>query len=401
MEIGSTPQLLQSTILTLSEPAIKSWQVGQLLNAILLEATSAGNIDLKIGNITLQASGNLLNAVQGQHLKLEVIRTDPKPELRIVTTTPATEEPVAEVLKVLLPRQLPLTPLLANLSFLMGEGSRTLPALPRQLDQTIKKMIGDLPDDKKISNADGLKRALSLSGMFLERKMDVANHSMAQDGSEFDQDFKANLLRLMFSLKQNASSKMPGQPTIAKSISTSSTPPLAGKPLQGQQRNAATVNSNQSSVQIIDELLQQANGAIARLQVNQVSSLPNDDNLQQVLSFELPIRHEDRIDVVQIRIFQDRTATHREESHRWSASLALAMESLGTVYATITISQQQVWTSIWAERKATVEIVSQHLQDLYSGYIKAGLKIGATQCFHGTPPPAVKNAHTILVDSNA
>jgi len=324
---------------------------------------------------------------------------------------------------------------------LAGDGGRSLPVLPHSIDQIIKKLITDLPSDKKISNADGLKRTLLLSGLFLENKLAATGSIHKGDSSAIDQDLKGNLLQLLYKLQQASASMSPqratGQqpgikPTPESYTSTqvksqyssvnnalntaagpvtnnnarsptrqTSAPPLPHTPLQAQQRSTASMLGYQTSSQIVDDILHQVNGAIARLQINQIASLPGEDHIQPVLSFELPIRHEDRIDVIQIRISQDRSTYTPEKTDRWSASLAMNLESLGTVYANVTISQQQVWTSLWAEEKSTVEIINQHLQDLYRRYSKAGLSMGATRCHHGIPPAVVSNAHKILVDTNA
>jgi predicted XRE-type DNA-binding protein len=123
----------------------------------------------------------------------------------------------------------------------------------------------------------------------------------------------------------------------------------------------------------MDELLHQVNGAIARLQVNQITSLSSGANTAPVLSFELPLRVEGRIDVIQISIFQDQRS-HSDENHsRWSASLSIDLEQLGIIYATVTISQEQVWTSFWAEQPSTVDVINQHLQELSSQKITHGV----------------------------
>jgi len=454
MEISDTSQLPQLATLTLSKPAVKTWRAGQLLSAIVVKVSLPNHALLRIDNKTIQANSNQLDLMPGQKLTLEVIRTEPQAILKVVnnTATPA-PQPLIDALKMLLPRQVPLPPLLANLVFLASDGSRSLPVLPHNMNQIIKKLIAALPTDKKLSNADGLKRALLLSGMFVENKL--ASSSKTTDSSLIDQDFKANLLRLLDNLQQSTQAiktrNESGQPSVSQglkqnlvsyvlseplsnaknsqgkspsvNINTSvnpdiesvadkniavqtqskhaSQPLLPHTPLRPQARAPVSVNSYQSSIQIIDELQQQVNGAIARLQINQIASLSTEDNNYPVLSFELPLRHEDRIDVIQIRISQDRAANTAERPDRWSASLAMELESLGSIYATVTISQQQVWTSLWAERNSTVEVINRHLQDLYRGYSKAGLSIGATHCRHGTPPFAVKNAHKILVDINA
>ncbi|HEY4732708.1 MAG TPA: flagellar hook-length control protein FliK [Gammaproteobacteria bacterium] len=503
MEINNPAPLPQLPTLTLSPAAIKSWQAGQILNALVIKVTPQGLMTLQIGDTSIQANGSQLNPAPGQMLKLEVIRTEPQTVLKVTNPpVPAQTltETFTEALKVLLPRQMALPPLLANLAFLASDDGRSLPALPHNIAVLIKKLIGDLPTDKKLSNADGFKRALSQSGMFLESKLTGSGN--AGESSSIDQDLKANLLRLLANLQQTSPStpsrnlppNLPVQPsgpqlTAPKQASSeyawpgstaqnpdanpnvnpsarpnvnpnaspslnpstnpgvnvntnpnasltinpvtypgtntgtntnpnanptgyshevaqlparqAAAPLMPQSPLQSQERADASVSGQQSPSQIIEELAQQVKGAIARLQIHQVSSLPTEDNPYPALSFELPLQFENHLDLMQVRIYQDRTSKTAEIPERWSASLAMEMESLGAVYATVTISQRQVWTTLWAEHKSTADIVNQHLQELYKGYNRAGLDAGMTHCNHGTPPLSVKNSHKVLVDTHA
>lgn len=478
MEISNPPPLPQLVTLALATtpPDIKSWQPGQILNALVVKVTAQGNMILQIGDTSIQANSAQLNPAPGQMLKLEVVRTEPQTVLKI-HNPPAPAQPLAEAqteaLRILLPRQTALPPLLANLVLLANNDSRAQPVLPHNIAVMIRKLINDLPTDKKLANADGLKRALLLSGMFLENKL--AGATTTDGGGAIDQDLKANLLRLLSNLQQtspstpprnlppnlsaqptgpqstatNAASSVPAgssgmtqnpnihrgvNPGLSPNLNASATPSTAPRtdsntntgtnpagikyemaqpaaklsapplmpqtPLQAQEKSAASVSSHQTSSQIIEELTQQVSGAIARLQIHQVSALPTEDNQYPALSFELPLQHENRIDVIQVRIYQDRSSKTAGNPDRWSASLAMELESLGAVYATVTLSQQQVWTTLWAENKATAEIINQHLQELYTGYSRAGLNVGTTHCNHGTPPLSVKNSQKVLVDAN-
>jgi hypothetical protein len=272
----------------------------------------------------------------------------------------------------LMPRQLPLTPLLANLVSMGVEGHRSPGVLPQSLLEQIRKTIRSIPSNKKVKDAAGIKRALLLSGLFLENKLGSVASTGESDDDSIDQDFKGNLLRLLDVLRRTMDA-----------------------------RSTVPVKGHQPSSQIMDELLHHVNGAIARLQVNQISTMANKDNTAPVLSVEVPLYVEDRIDVIQINIFQDQQSHTDEIQGRWSVSLSMELEQLGIIYATATISQKQVWTTLWAEQQSTVDIINQHLQELNRGYNEAGLNIGATHCRLGTPPPSVKKSPMAYIDDNA
>ncbi len=328
---------------------------------------------LRIGTTTIEASGRQLKSSPGQQLKLEVIQTEPRALLKVVGNPP-TSQAETEMLKYLMPRQLPLRPLLGNLVLLSNEGHRSSGILPHSLLEQIRKTIRNIPSEKKVSDAAGIKRALLLSGLFLENKLITAASIGECEDDSIDQDIKGNLLRLLYVLR--------------RAMDTRSAPPTPAK-------------GHQPSSQIMEELLHQVNGAIARLHINQITSLSSEGNTAPVLSFELPLRVDDRIDVIQMSIFRDQQSHTEENQNRWSASISMEMENLGIIYATVTFSQEQVWTTLWAERQSTVDAIKQHLQELNKGYNEAGLQIGATYCRLGTPPPAAKKSPKVYIDDNA
>jgi len=179
------PQILSGT----TRAAANQWQVGQLLQATVSQ-TSVGRVLLAIGNRQVTAETSL-PIQKGQELTLQVRSIGEQPVLRIVSSL--NESPAATVVRLLLPRQGAMTPLLANIGHLAKNPDAPVPPLLRQLAQS---MVRQLPTAEAIATRQGLKQAIADSGVFLERQL-LQSPAQGTSPLTIDTNFKANLLRLV------------------------------------------------------------------------------------------------------------------------------------------------------------------------------------------------------------
>jgi len=186
------------------------WKAGQLLQATV-GRSEAGRILLQIGHRQVVAETSL-PLKPGQQLNLRVLETGRLPVLRILPTL--TDDPVADAVRQLLPRQAPLAPLLGMLASVARQPS---PPLPPLVSEAIRQLVAQLAGTGQISSAAGLKKALQNSGVFLDERLRAA----AADARplQADMDFKTNLLRLI-----NLVRNWPGSPQ-AQPARTAATPP--------------------------------------------------------------------------------------------------------------------------------------------------------------------------------
>lgn len=176
---------------------------GENIAAVVETRLSEGNYLLRLaeGGQTLRARSQLdLNA--GEVLKLEVVKTGPTPELRIVPQKPA-EAPdavaVQQALRQFLPKQQPVGALAPALrEILAQQAAKTAPALPEPLRNLMKTVLQALPQKASLMTAEGLRRATADSGLFLEARLAA---SPEQAGDLGVRDFKGGLLALNQALK--------------------------------------------------------------------------------------------------------------------------------------------------------------------------------------------------------
>lgn len=215
MEIKPSPQLANTATLTIkAPPEIRNWQVGTILQAVTKSPSQNGQVTLQLGGQTLEAKTPVpLQA--GQPLTLEVIKQGQLPLLRIL---PSATNITEQAMRQALPRQDSLTPLLANLTQLTAGTPRE--TLPATLLQAMRSFLKILPESRQLTSAEGLRRSLQNSGIFLESRLRSASGSSTP---ALQQDLKAGLLRLQQNVQDAYRSlvKAPAAKAVAGQTTTS------------------------------------------------------------------------------------------------------------------------------------------------------------------------------------
>jgi len=455
----------------------QSWQAGQLLKAVVIE-TRQNSVKLNIGNTLVQAPTNRQHPM-GETLLLSLVRAGDKPVLRVLPPLlqPPASQPLQEsALKVLLPKQTPLTPLLANLALLSQLKAELTSKLPIDISNSIKKLLDNIAHVDQLNDPKTVRRAIANTGLLLEAKLanlaasrtsmaGLAQSSAQSPASVIREDFKGNLLQLLSVLRQQApmtggtalplpissstsgTALNPGQ-VLNPAHTTPSQTPLTAKenllrllnrptntltlstgeeerstsasrlshltasfsrlpppffhhmPLLAQKTQPPTLALLQHRNQIIGELIRQIEGTVARVQLSQLASLPQDNNPQPSWIFELPLRHGETVDVVQMRIEKEEAQTEEEQERRWKVTITLDLPKIGTIYATITINGESSSTSFWAENPDTLQLIENNLPLLRDALEKNGVITGELQCQQGSPPqPPSQSRHTLLIDT--
>lgn len=404
MEINGLPPPQPLKLLT---TLVDSWRVGQILQATVIRPLSPQIVLLQINQQTLPAE-TPINLTAGQRLELQITQLTPKPILNI--QLPAPESPVVQnALRDALPRQTGLAPLLSNLNWIATQQSEQARLLPAPVVVAARDLLNKLTNSEKITQPNVLKTAISDSGLLLERKL--IDPPRRENPAEFDRDIKALLLRLLNVTTQNRPAT-PSPLTTATSTNMTATvlPPLPSPvavPLPPPQHLTpkaeptadATLQQLSNLLQVMHELGRQTEGSLARLQLQQLNSLPQPDQPTQLWSFELPIRHQDQVNVFQFFIEGEAASGKRQpQKKRWSVNVAFDLKELGPAYARLGMEDETVSATFWAERQGTMELIHQHLDELGQRFRRAGIKPNALQCFCGTPPALKTRPKTTSLD---
>ncbi len=388
-------------ITPLSQPAplIQALQPGAILEAVVINQMGNSQALLLLANTPIRAQ-TTTPLHPGETLSLKVEETTPRPTLSIVAREAGETEAttIARSLRTVLPRQAPLPPLLSLLEALAKPEVARKSSLPAPLLKQVQEFFRTLPQIQTLFKGEGVARAVQGSGLFLEAQL--ANHIPSSPGPAPRRDLKGALLRLLQTTHpvtpESASTPKPPSSFLTPGQTPSS--PTAPKPeLRAPVTPPATVLAGQDVEGDLQRLLE---GAVARVQANQLASLPGEDGTSRAWVVEIPVREPPQGSVVKLRIQQE--PGHQEDSALpyWSVNLSVEPPRLGPIHARISLGGEKISTTLWAERESTLKLVQRHLQDLDDGLRKAGLKAERVCCHGGEPPEFInpRPTTTSLVD---
>lgn len=351
-------------------------QPGYSLDAVVTAKLAENSFALKLagGQLLRAQTPNVLEL--GQILKLEVVKAGTVPELKIVVqelAVPPEQTAVAQALRQFLPKQQSL----ADVALSLRQFAALTAGKSDTVSIALNETLGALPSKDELMSAEGLKRGVGNSGVFLEAKL--ANPPVALQG-----DLKGSLLTLADALQ-----KVQGN---AELIPTATRPAAADSELA---KASADVLAG-----VIDKaLLNKTEGAIARIVLDQLASLPQNDGKQNVWQLEIPFTDGQHTGAVKLKINRDGKARQAGEQANWTVVLELNPPGLGTLHSRISLVGDVIDTYFWSDRQATTALIQDHLDLLFARYTQAGLAVGQLNALDGAPPASAKPSDSALLPS--
>lgn len=399
--------------------AVQQLRTGQVVRAVVESPLEKGIAQLNIGGMKLPVK-TTMNLETGQQLTLNVVKGGSAPELSVVReTSAALTQSLA--LKSILPRQLPLNQLLDSLKSLAtllqppaggaplaATGSKEPPLIQlfRQLSQhlvadssgagkaagatslernlqlltnaltthpgqsvaggresisaimarQIEQLVGQTLSNSTPVSGEAVRQALNQSGLFLEAHL--------LNRQPIGNDFKEHLLRLLQTL-QPVLTAPAGDPAAGKSSDTGTTLQLL-------------------AARLFAELQHQVEGALARVQLHQLASLPQEESShRQFWQFALPVAYPEGHDEFMIR-FERETRSAGENGDSWSVKLNFNIPPTGPVCARLSLNADEISSHFTAEQAEGAQRIEQLLPTLHAALSRAGLKVGRLSARQGS-----------------
>jgi hypothetical protein len=373
MEIPSTKIVLPLPTIEPGKSLLEQLKPGQILRGTALSENINGMVRLQIG-VTRLIAQTTLRVPPGQSLTLKVEKTGNLPELRVLTL-PSLEQMKSAALKQVLPRQQPLPKLFEHLTQVTSDTTRAN-LLPPAVKQAVQSVLARVIPIEDPGFKTQLPQALQLSGTQTEAQL--INRQV--DGN----DLKLNLLRLIGVIKPLIST--PSNQTDQAQILQQALRQQGFSPLQ-QSPSAVTPpptdRETNPTTKLLLDLFKHLDGAIARIQTNQLSSLPTEETTKQIWQFELPIRQENGFDQLHFRISRDAVTKGAEIEFMWNLTLHMNPPSLGPMRVKLSLVGEKVSTIIWSERAMTASLINQHLEQLRASLESTGLEVNKLEAFQG------------------
>ncbi len=374
------------------------------------------------------------------------------PSTQQQTQSPQTQPAISQEIRRAVPMQTGLLPLLSNLALLQQSRTSNI-VLPTLIQTLTKELLDKLPTRESVQTSAGLKKAIENSGILFENKLlktlntlpknsklpvnnieaikqiltkiqlptkqaqdillaDTTSKNGEQRATTLSNDIKGLMFKLLAIIpkapKETPSETTPKSATTPQQQTTlpimpPPSPPMQGKQPQPQKAQAPTLADITNLQTLFQELGRQTEGNIARTQLHQIASLPTPDNNVQAWSFELPIRTGDTIDLFSM-VIEEREHSEKDQSQsskQWSVMIAVELGELGPMHVRLRLLNDQIATTIWADKAETAQLVNQHLSELKQKYTQAGIEYSELHCLNGTPTDkAAQTQPTVMLDIN-
>jgi hypothetical protein len=400
--------------------------IDRVLTAVVIGQRANHVYELASGGLKMMAESQTALR-HGEHLLLKVIGKDQqqRPKLQILKPEIGL---IQNQLRATLPQQQNVSQLLANLAKLSNMPDQQLAAIG-------KGFVDAIAGRAQSSHPDGLRQAISQSGLFLESQLAKGQappgdlkrallklsqqiskqlasdpKNIGTDAKQVKADGKNPPLAREYSPQSRLSLPVTETHTTTPKLSTESYPQSpATKPrgtelpgeLRPQGRQAPTVSQADSDADILQQVLRDVRGTIARQESHQLQHLQQSDKSQAQYMVELPVRSNDGIDVWQLHFGkferkykdqqspQEQTAAEKPQ-HNWTVTLSFDLPGLGPIRARVT-QTPDINIRFSADNKATTALIESQRHQLEQTLESQGVTTQSIQC----------NNESITVDSTA
>jgi hypothetical protein len=244
---------------------------------------------------------------------------------------------------------------------------------------------------------ENLRQFLSQASLLL------SNYLNSAGGTPRSVDYSNALLMLWRVLNVRLNTQ--GGSASAMPATEQSLPPLLrGAAPQAQAAVPPSLGMLANLDSMLHELLRQTHGALARLELAQLASLPRDDDGVRSWTFEIPVVVADtKGELVQF-VLERRRKHEQEGNDAWSIKLAFHFADLGSLHANVALASERIGVTLWAEQPMTAKLFERHLPELYDRLQSAGLQVMHIRCHCGAPQESRDDSaisDNVLIDERA
>lgn len=394
MDIVRLPQPA-TTGLTTPATAPAPLKLGTVLAAVVQARLSESSFLLQLGpsgrTVVAQSGADLR---PGTQLMLEVTRLGPTPELRTVqpdapTTSPSTpaatgtDNPASQALRQFLPRQISLAEFAQAVPAALNQPAQALPAPVRQ---ALEAVLAALPPPSQWATPEGLARAVRDSGLFFEARLAAAAGHKADFPTG---DFKGKLLALLERLQVQEVAAAPPAASGGEAQHGHGAWRAVAAELAALADAAPTAKMPQDTSPL-EGLARKVEGALARIGLDQLASLPQADGAQ-AWRLELPCADGGAAAKLLIASEDRPSPGGGKPTKSWSLQLELEPPGLGNVCARIVLTGGHIDTYLWSGLATTTGLIQGHSELLRARLEQAGLKVGRLDTLERPPATPPRN----------
>lgn len=330
---------------------LRSWQVGHILQALVVDKGPSGDLILRVAGQQITATADF-PVQKGAQLLLQIASLSPTPVLKLLKMDNAprsvANDTYNEQVQALLPRQASVdTPLAQLAKILASDKNLTFSASQRQtLLPLLEAIVTPL---SQLGNPQSLREAFRRSGLWPQ-----------EDPLTQTVDLKTLLSRLLAQLTTYATSRPDGKSAE-------------------QDRGAEETD--------ISQLRQSVEGALARITLHQLGAVKAaEQGLRQWL-IEIPLLADGQYSLLQVSVSREKQQRKgsgvEPATPGWQVELRLESSPWGSLQVDVFVRGETVSATFYTATRQTVERLNESLPVLQSRLQALGLAVPALVCQQG------------------
>ena len=307
-----------------------------------------------------KAGSTLSTLLIGENVVLQCTKPGATPTFAVSSPPLGDEQRIREALKQLLPMQTPPALLLNHLLQIQASIDPEA-SVADTLKRLAQDILNTIPLREHLTEPARLKQAVDQSGLFLESKL--AALLTGKPEISLTDDLKLKLNKLLEFVNQ--------QPDTTRDA------------------------PQQSGNNLFKESMAKIHGALAKLTLDQLNSLPKDESIKQGWIMELPFFEQQLADSVQLEIERDQSGNAEQQEKNWAVSITITPPELATIHCRISCYDGSINTRFWSDSADAVNKINSHLDYLRQQFEQKGLTTGFMDAHQGQPNATDSAKHTL------
>ena len=376
--------------------SVRGWMLGQVLDAVVIGRDGQNSIRMNVAGTEVRAA-TALPLRSGDALSLRVSQLQPVITLTAASPTTTSAAITAEQVTLrtavsnTLPRQQGLAQSFDHLARIVDPvpappaGTARVPrlTLPASTAQIAGHLLSSIPRFAEVTDSARLPAIVRRLGIFAESTL--AKTAFAQDGVvvQPERDLKLQLLRLRAQLSPPAQqaatpASQRGQETPAKfSTSTRAIPGTAELiPTLGTSDAADGADDTEP----LRHLARLVDGAIAKIETNQLKTVAALFDGDTQLHFDLPVLFDDGHRDLRLQVFYDDETATTSGGDSNTIVLEIPLDDDKTLRAAVALAADDLTVRLWSDDAGVRSLISQQRDELVhrlraNGLEKVGISI--------------------------